>query len=216
MRIGILGGTFNPIHNGHINIALNIREFLRLDRVFFMLNKIPPHKNNEEILSEENRLHMLNLALKDYVYFDVEKFELEKNGISYTYESLEYLREIYRGSKLFFIIGSDSFMDFHKWKEIEKIFNSSNIVVYLRKESHRENIIKLKEKYEKLYNGKIYLYFGDIIMISSTEIRKRVLGGEKINHLVPNNVEEYILLNNLYLEEKNGLWKNQRVFKRES
>ncbi len=205
MRIGILGGTFNPIHNGHINIALNIREFLRLDRVFFMPNKIPPHKNNEEILSEENRLHMLNLALKDYVYFDVEKFELGKNGISYTYESLEYLREIYRGSKLFFIIGSDSFMDFHKWKEIKKIFNSSNIVVYLRKESHRENIIKLKEKYEKLYKGKIYLYFGDIIMVSSTEIRKRVLSGEKINHLVPKNVEEYILLNNLYLEEKNGL-----------
>ncbi len=101
MKIGVLGGTFNPIHNGHINIANKIYNEFKLEKVLFLLNKIPPHKNYIELLSDHVRLEMLRKAIKDYVYFDIEYYELKKDSISYTYESLEYLKNHFGYNELF-------------------------------------------------------------------------------------------------------------------
>ena len=198
MKYGILGGTFNPIHNGHINIGLKIYETLKLHKVFFMPNKIPPHKNSENILDEKIRLHMIKEAIKPYEFFSIEKCELERNEISYTFESLTYLKTLYKNHKLFFIIGSDSFLNFDKWKNIEIIFKYSNLVVYLRKDCDKTKILHIKKNYEKVYNCNIYLIFDDIINISSTEIRNKVINEESIENLVPKSVYEYITLKNLY------------------
>ena len=200
MKFGIFGGTFNPIHNGHINIALKIYDKFSLDKILFMPNKIPPHKNIKNVLDEKIRLDMINIAIKNYEFLDVEDYELKKDNISYTYESLEYLDRIYKGIELFFIIGSDSFLNFDKWQKIERIFRSSNIVVYLRKEAHKDRIIKIKERYEELYKGKIYLFFDKIIDISSTEIREKIFNGDDISNLVPKCVYEYIISKGLYRE----------------
>ena len=125
MKFGIFGGTFNPIHNGHINIALKIYDKFSLDKILFMPNKIPPHKNIKNVLDEKIRLDMINIAIKNYEFLDIEDYELKKDNISYTYESLEYLDRIYKGIELFFIIGSDSFLNFDKWQKIERIFRIS-------------------------------------------------------------------------------------------
>ena len=200
MKFGIFGGTFNPIHNGHINIALKIYDKFSLDKILFMPNKIPPHKNIKNVLDEKIRLDMINIAIKNYEFLDIEDYELKKDNISYTYESLEYLDRIYKGIELFFIIGSDSFLNFDKWQKIERIFRSSNIVVYLREEAHKDTIIKIKERYEELYKGKIYLFFDKIIDISSTEIREKIFNGDDISNLVPKCVYEYIISKGLYRE----------------
>ena len=200
MKFGIFGGTFNPIHNGHINIALKIYDKFSLDKILFMPNKIPPHKNIKNVLDEKIRLDMINIAIKNYEFLDIEDYELKKDNISYTYESLEYLDRIYKGIELFFIIGSDSFLNFDKWQKIERIFRSSNIVVYLREEAHKDRIIKIKERYEEFYKGKIYLFFDKIIDISSTEIREKIFNGDDISNLVPKCVYEYIISKELYRE----------------
>lgn len=199
MKFGILGGTFNPIHNGHITVALKVCEVLKLDKVFLMPNKIPPHKNVDEILSEESRLHMVKLCTQEFDVLEVEEYELGRDKISYTYESLEYLNNIYKGNELFFIIGSDSFINFYKWKKIDKIFKNANIVVYLREKSDEEYLTEVKKHYEKIYNAKIFLFtFKNTIGISSTKIRDKVLKGEDISNLVPKCVNEYIIFKNLY------------------
>lgn len=200
LKIGILGGTFNPIHNGHLNIAFKIYKFLSLDKVLFMPNKIPPHKNLKNVLNENIRLDMINIAIKNYNFFEVEKYELKKFGVSYTYESLKYLSGLYKNSELFFIIGSDSFISFDKWKEIGEIFKISNIVVYLREDHHRDLIIKIREKYRKLYNGNIFFCFDKIVDISSTDIREKLFNGVDVSNLVPESLYEYIILNGFYKE----------------
>ena len=199
MKLGIFGGTFNPIHNGHIGIALKIYELLSLDRVLFMPNKIPPHKDMKNILDEEVRIDMINIAIDRYDFFGIENYEIKKDGISYTYESLEYLDRIYKGDELFFIIGSDSFINFDKWQKINRIFRSANLVVYLRDHSHKDLIIDIKKRYEKIYKGSIFLCFDDIICISSTVVREKILRGENFKNLVPESLYQYIVSKNLYV-----------------
>ena len=199
MKLGIFGGTFNPIHNGHLSIAFKVIKFLTLDKIFFMPNKIPPHKNKEDILDEKFRFDMLSIAIKEYECFDIECYELKNDTFSYTYKSLEYLNQLYKEHDLFFIIGSDSFVNFDKWKNIESIFKNSNIVVYLRDKTHSNLIKELKKNYEKIYNCKIYLFFGKILDISSTEIREKIFFGEDVSKLLPKKVYEYINEKNLYV-----------------
>lgn len=198
MKLGIFGGTFNPIHNGHIGIALRIYESLSLDKILFMPNKIPPHKDLKNILDEEIRIRMISIAISEYEFFEIEDYEIKKRGISYTYESLEYLDRIYKGDELFFIIGSDSFINFDKWQKINRIFKSANLVVYLREPSHKKLVIDIKERYEKIYGGNIFLCFDDIICISSTEIREKIFRGEDFKNLIPESLYDYIISENLY------------------
>lgn len=198
MRVGILGGTFNPIHNGHVDIAYKIYKYFSLDRVLFMVNKIPPHKDSHYILGSDIRINLVNIAIKGYDYFNSEDYEINKEGISYTYESLEYLKSIYFESDLFFIVGSDSFVNFNKWKNIGHIFKNAVIIVYLRENSHKDIVIKLKEYYIDIYNGRIEIFDGGIIDISSTRIRYMINNGEDISGLVNKDVYNYIIKNHLY------------------
>ncbi|EGX29122.1 nicotinate-nucleotide adenylyltransferase [Candidatus Arthromitus sp. SFB-mouse-NYU] len=200
LKIGVLGGTFNPIHNGHINIANKIYNEFKLEKVLFLLNKIPPHKNYIELLSDHVRLEMLRKAIKDYVYFDIEYYELKKDSISYTYESLEYLKNHFGYNELFFIIGSDNLINFESWKGIDRIFKSAVIVVYLRLDSHLNDVLNLKKYYEDVYNAHIKIFLGEIINLSSTEIREKIIKNENIFGLVPNDVYDYIISERLYLE----------------
>lgn len=200
MKIGILGGTFNPIHNGHIEIALKIQQKLGLYKVLFMPNKNPPHKDISFLEQDYNRVNMIKLAINNYNCFSIEEYELGKDSISYTCDSLEYLQCYYRDDELYFIVGSDSFLDFNKWKNIYKIFKTSSIVVYLREDFHKELVFFQKKNYEKLFNSKIHIFIDDIIKISSTDIRKKILNMEDIGEFLDSKVINYIKENNLYGE----------------
>ena len=104
-RIGIMGGTFNPIHNGHIKLADTAYKELSLDKIWFMPSKIPPHKDNSTIVDEQHRVNMINLAISDYDYFELSELELKREGTTYTSQTLEYLSEYYPDDIFYFIIG---------------------------------------------------------------------------------------------------------------
>ena len=129
MRIGILGGTFNPIHLGHIELARTAYRELNLDKVWFMPSKNPPHKDNDSIASETDRVNMINLAIQDYDYFEVSDIELKREGITYTSDTLEYLQEKYSEDTFYFIIGADSLINIEKWHRPDMLFRLTTFVV---------------------------------------------------------------------------------------
>ena len=142
---------------------------------------------------------MIELCANEFEFLDVEKCELKKQKVSYTYESLEYLDRIHKGDELFFIIGSDSFLNFNEWQKIDRIFRSSNVVVYLRDLEHEKRIIEMKKYYEDVYDAKIFSFMlSNTFGISSTKIRKMVSEGKDVSSLVPKCVNEYIIFENLY------------------
>ncbi len=196
MRIGILGGTFNPIHRGHIELSTKVYEKFSLDKILFMINKIPPHK--DMVLNETDRLNLLKLSLRDYKHFSIEECELKKGGISYTYESLRYLKEIYKEDEIYLIIGSDSFINFHTWKNIESILKDASLIVYMRSYEDIAKCEELKEYYKKVYNGDINLLYDKIIDISSSLIRENITLNKDISPYVDSLVYSYIKDKNLY------------------
>lgn len=197
-KIAVLGGTFNPIHNGHLNLALNAKKKLYLDKVFFVPTNISPHKDNEIILDAKTRLEMCGLAIQDYPYFEVSDIEILRQGISYTYQTLSVFKKNFPYDKIFLIVGADMFMTLELWKNAEKIFKLSAICTVTR---GAYDIEKLNDhaKILKSFGAEIYILNITECNISSTEVRDRVLKKQKISDLVPTRVEEYILKNKLYM-----------------
>lgn len=199
MKTGILGGTFNPIHNGHLYMAFEAKETLELDQIIFVPNYIPPHKEASD-RNPEDVLKMLELALKDYDDFIISTYELEKKGLSYTYETLEYFTKIYPHDELYFIIGEDSYVNFSFWKNPEKIISLAKLVVFQRQgfeleESHATSAVLEKQ------NRKPIILDSMILEISSSDIRNRVVRNKQISYLVPAEVRDYINEHALYKEE---------------
>ena len=199
MKTGILGGTFNPIHNGHLYMAFEAKETLELDRIIFVPNYIPPHKEASD-RNPEDVLKMLELALEEYDDFTISTFELEKKGLSYTYETLEYFTEIYPHDELYFIIGEDSYVNFSLWKNPEKIISLAKLVVFQRQgfnqDKHHSTIAFMENR-----NKKPIILDSMILEISSSDIRNRVMRNKQIGFLVPAKVRYYIHEHELYKEK---------------
>lgn len=199
-RIGIMGGTFNPIHMGHINIALAAYKQYELDKVLFIPSGNPPHKRGLKIASDEDRYNMVCLAAAPYPFFEVSRIEIDRVGYSYTYETLNELKELYKQSELYFIIGADSLFYLEDWKKPQSILKSAVILVANREES---DDLKLNEHIKfvtNLYGGRILIIDVPKINISSTEIRT----GTFDEKLVPSDVIRYINTHDLYLEDNDG------------
>lgn len=191
-KIGYLGGTFNPIHNGHINIAKSAVDFLGLDKLYFLPNNNQPFK--EKGLDYDIRCDMIRLAIKDYKKFDISYVESE-NKIHYTIDTIKLLYN--KEDKLYFIIGEDSLDSFDSWKFVDKIFEYTKIAVVPRSSKYNE----LKEKCKRFsikYNADIIAIDMPIYDISSSQIRKFIIQNESINDFVPNEVEMYIKERRLY------------------
>ena len=132
-RIGILGGTFNPVHIGHLTIAQMVHEQLELDKVIFVPSNLPPHKSSKRVVSSKDRCHMLRLAIKGNSHFDISDFEVKKRGKSFSIDTVSYLRDRYPcGTKLFFIIGSDLLEALHTWKRIDEMLKIATFVAVNR------------------------------------------------------------------------------------
>ena len=189
-KYGIMGGTFNPIHLAHLYIAYEAKEQLNLDKVIFMPAGNPPHKK-DTIIDAKFRYEMVRRAIEGYEGFEINSYEIEKNGYSYTYETLNVLKEV--NLKLYFIAGADSLMDIEKWKNTKEVLNNCTFVVF-----NRETLKSQKEYLENKYQAEIVLLDIMSIDISSTIIRKRIKEEKRVDFFLPNKVLEYINYNNLY------------------
>jgi nicotinate-nucleotide adenylyltransferase len=190
-RIGIFGGTFDPIHHGHLITAQSVREIRNLDKIIFMPAYISPHKQEVITSSAEDRLNMLKLALDDIPFFGYSDFEIKQHDISYTIDTLEEFNKIYNEIDL--IVGYDNIFSFHTWKDPDAIFKLANVIVLKRKSSHP---IDYRDKYVEA------AHFVETrgIEISATDIRNRVHDNLPIHYLVPDSVKDYIYKHNLYKE----------------
>lgn len=195
-RIGILGGTFNPIHLAHLYIAYEAKSQLNLDKIIFIPAGSPPHKRDEEVLEASLRYNMVCEAIKNYEDFEISNYEIYKKGYSYTYETLEKFKE--NDTELFFITGADCLMDIEKWKNPQEIFKLARLVVFNRPGYIKKNLIIQKEKIEMKFNTTIE--FLDIIdlEISSSMIRDRISEGKRVDFFLPKEVLNYIKENNIY------------------
>ncbi len=200
-RIGILGGTFNPVHKEHINIALMACKELSLDKLFIMPTYISPHKKNPPI-SAEHRLNMLRLATENHPEIEVSDFEIQKGGKSYTYQTVEHFKALLNGEgEIFFICGADMLVDFKTWRYPERILSACTLAVFGRQDFYAD-YEKEQDYFIKTFNKKFIRldYVGQ--SDSSTKIRLYAKLGLDISGLTDKKVEDYILKNNLYIPNK--------------
>jgi nicotinate-nucleotide adenylyltransferase len=188
-KAALFGGTFDPVHLGHLQIAEWVRNLLQLDKVVFVPNYIHPLRKRGNITSSDFRLQMLKAALQDFPSFEYDPVEIERGGISYTIDTLRYFHNLYPKSELFFLIGADNLTDFPKWKDPQGILELAKIVVYNR------GTVEIPAS---LPSGRIILTDSPHINISSTEIRKRLAAGLSCDNMLPDAVLHFIEENQVY------------------
>ncbi|SHJ95067.1 nicotinate-nucleotide adenylyltransferase [Anaerobranca californiensis DSM 14826] len=191
-KILIFGGSFDPVHLGHLILAQICGQRLKA-RVIFLPTGNPPHKTITTPV--KHRLEMLKLAIKGNENFQISTYEVEKQGVNYTFETLAYLKKFYN-KDLYFLVGGDSLLDIHKWKEPEKILELCTLVYAKRKGFEFDVYNHLKSF--NLNPDKVVEIDTPIIEISSTDIRLEVKRGNSIKYLVPDAVEQYIYQHGLY------------------
>lgn len=203
MKIGIMGGTFDPIHNGHLMIAKTAYSQYHLDEIWFMPNGNPPHKEKSNIGSDvEKRVEMVRLAIEGYRDFQIELYEALKKTISYSYETMEHFVKLYPEHEFFFIIGADSLFSIEKWVHPERLLATCTILAAYRDEiDTREEMYTQINYLKKKYNARIELIISPLIKISSSEIRAYCIEKKDISGLVPEKVKEYIRKEGLYESE---------------
>ena len=190
-KVGIFGGTFDPIHLGHLITAQSVREIRKLEKIIFIPAYISPHKSNIKTSSADDRLNMIKLAIEGISFFEYSDMEIRKGGVSFTVDTLRELKEKYEN--LEFIVGYDNIFTFNTWRDPDEIMKLATIVVLRRKSSHPP---EFKDKY---YNQAVFVQTRGI-EISATDLRERVKKELPINFLVPPKVMEYIYNHKLYVD----------------
>lgn len=199
VKVGIMGGTFDPIHNAHLELGRCAYEQLHLDEVWVMPARDPYFKKNNNVTPAEQRCEMTELAVHGIEGFVMSTFELERDGETYTAETLEKLHDKYPETHFYFIIGSDSMYQIETWWKPETIMKLSTLVVAEREYPERQRSFSEQIQYLKdRFGADIRVLSFDGMDISSTMIRNKVKAGEDIHDLVPPEVENYILTNKLY------------------
>jgi nicotinate-nucleotide adenylyltransferase len=208
MNIGVLGGTFDPVHNGHLIVAEVVRKRLNLAEVIFVPAGQPWLKADKPITPAKHRLQMLRLSLADRPYFKISTLEIERAGPSYTIDTIIELRsKINAGDELFFILGQDNLAQLPQWREPSRLIQLCYLVAVSRPGSPRPNLKTLEASLPGI-SQRVMLMDEPQVDISASEIRERVGWGLSICHLVPEPVNRYIKENRLYVgvpkEGKNG------------
>lgn len=216
MKIGILGGTFNPIHNAHLRVAETTRDRLALDRVMFIPAATPPHKPLDGEISFLHRQAMVELAIADNPHFVISDMEQQRGGTSYTVDTLRDLRRNFPADEFFFIIGSDSFLEISSWYCFAAIFSLCNIVVVERPEAIiseltlplpvaiRSEFCYIPEEMRQTHrSGFSVFYLPDTpLAISSSAVRQLVREGRSIRYLVSDRVARYISEKRIFLNDR--------------
>lgn len=196
IKVGIMGGTFDPIHIGHLILAMEAINYKNLDEVWFIPTGNPNFKQDKNVTDKQKRFEMVKIATQDNKKFNVCDYEINKNGVTYSWETMKYLRENY-DYDFYFIMGEDSLMSVETWKNAEDFLKNTKILACIRRQ---EEISKLDVKINDLkskgyFVEKIPTSFIDI---SSTKIREKVQSNQDFRYFVPNQIFEYIVRNKLY------------------
>lgn len=195
---GLFGGTFDPIHFGHLYIAQEALNKLKLDSILFMPTGNPPHKTTRKKTDALIRYELVNIAIKDKEKFILSSFEVNSEGLSYTYKTLEYLKLKEPETNWFLITGVDCLMELDSWKNVDDIFKLCTLVVFNRLGYEKDSILKQRKAVEEKYNVKIKYLDINPIDISSTNIKSMLKEGKNVSHLLPANVLNKILELGLY------------------
>lgn len=197
MKIGLFGGTFDPIHIGHLIIMENVINAMNLDKIHILPNSNPPHKLQNKKTDIKIRLKMVREAIKDNHKIEINDYDYRNNSIHYTYQTIDYFKKTYPEDEFYFIIGEDSFLDIKKWKNYEQILKEKLIVFKRYSEINSSLLSEINEI--KKYNKNIYLIDNMALDISSTLIRSLVKDKKSIKYLVNDKVIEIINRENLYV-----------------
>ena len=202
-RLGLMGGTFDPVHLGHLVTAEAVRVWFGLEKVVFVPSGQPPHKTKKRITDKEKRLLMTELATVTNPYFDVSTVELDREGFSYSADTVSYFRQIVgKDSALYFITGADAVMEILTWMKLDELFAGCSLVAATRPGFQYKAMTEwMDAKLKPSYLEKVMAIEVPAMAISSTDIRERVANGRSIKYLVPETVEQYIYKQRLYAEE---------------
>lgn len=206
MKIGIMGGTFDPIHIGHLLLGQFAYEDFGLDEIWFLPNGNPPHKQTEEGKKAlHNRIEMVRLAIQEKPYFKLCLHEAKETEHSYTYRTMQELNDMYPEHKFYFILGADSLFEIETWKYFREIFPTCTILAAMRDDKNVEAMLKQMSYLKERYGACIELLRAPLLEISSTSIRNRAFRSLSVYYLVPDAVAKYIQDNHLYQDENNRL-----------
>lgn len=200
IKIGILGGTFNPIHLGHLILAQNAAEYCDLDKVLIIPSGISYFKNQAEIVSKKDRINMVNLSIEDNPLFEISTIETEKEGNSYTYETILELQNNHINCEFFYIIGADTLYSIDSWKNPEIIFDNTTLICSVRDGNSIEDLENQKSFLINKYNAKIILMDTPEVQISSTSIRRLLKENKSCKYYLHDKCIQYIKENKLYME----------------
>lgn len=199
-KIGIMGGTFDPIHFGHLFIAQTALDKFTLDNILFIPAGNPPHKNKNMITDKYIRMDMVNLAIESNTKFQTSAIEIFKENTTYTIDTIKELQQLYNNrADFYFITGTDAFIQLDTWKEYIQLLSITKFIVMTRQVENSKILDEKIELFTKEYEGHIYKVEIPTLDISSTDIRKRVKESNSIKYLLPDSVEKYILNNDLYI-----------------
>lgn len=191
MRIGLFGGSFDPVHNGHLAIAQSFYEELQLEQVIFIPAFIAPQKGRAAFAPAPERLQMLRLALADYPYFNLSTVEIERQGISYTIDTVRHFRTLYPNEQLFLLVGGDSLLDLPHWREPDTLLNMVQVVVAVRPEHDLTKALPAHLKRVRILNN-------PLSPLSSSTIRRQIQQGILPSEALPPAVAQYIQEHHLY------------------
>jgi len=191
MKIALFGGSFDPIHYGHMTLAESARNKFKLDKIIFIPVGKQPHKLNSNCTQGIDRFNMVKLAVKNNPGFNVSDYEIKSNKINYTYRTIEYFLKKFGNDKLFFLVGIDILLQLHSWEKGLKILELCPFLVGLRPKFPVNTI-------PKQIRNKVFLFKSPLIDISSTFVRNQIEQKKSISYIVPEKVKQYIKLHNLY------------------
>lgn len=197
-KIGIMGGTFDPIHIGHLIIAENAKDKYQLDMVMIMPNGNPKYKEEQGVTSVEDRIRMTEIAIADNPDFQMSLLETKRKGYTYTYETLEQLKSEYPENIYYFIMGADSLFSLDSWMHPERICSNCTILLANRYHTKNHELDRRIEQLIEQYGAKILKLDCPNIDVSSEMIRRRIRENRTITYFVPKEVEQYIREQNLY------------------
>ncbi len=200
-KIGIMGGTFDPIHNAHLMLGRQALKEYHLDEIWFMPSHNPPHKTDHRVTGTKDRCEMVKLAIAGEPRFRFSDFEISRAGNTYTAQTLKLLKEAYPKHTFFFIVGADSLYHIESWYHPEEVMRQVTILAAGRECEDASCTLEEQAAYLiKKYGAAIFLLHSDTMEVSSQKLREREMNGGRIHNLVPKNVERYI--------EEHGLYQN--------
>lgn len=200
MKIGVMGGTFDPIHIGHLISAEYAREYIGLDRVLFMPSGIHPFKENSKVTKSSIRVEMTSLAIAENPYFEISRIGVDRKNTNYTIDDIRDLKKEYPNDEIYFIIGTDILDEIEKWKEFNKLTRLCKFILFDRWGRGEEYISDKISRLELLYDFNVEMIKSPVLEISSTTIRNRIREGLSIKYMLPKAVENYIGKHAIYLE----------------